>query len=59
MSKLSAPALRALKAEGITTLKKLATYSEAEILALHGVGKTTLPVLRAELEKEGLNFRQD
>ncbi len=57
MSGLSAPALRALKAEGITTLKKLSKYSEREILALHGIGKTALPILNAELKKVGLGFR--
>jgi hypothetical protein len=54
---LSAPAQRALKNGGVTTLKKLAKYSEKEVLALHGMGPASLPILRAALKKEGLSFR--
>ena len=53
---LSAPARSALEAAGITTLKKLAKYREKDILALHGIGKASLPVLRDVLKKKGLSF---
>ncbi|MFM7022454.1 MAG: RNA polymerase alpha subunit C-terminal domain-containing protein [Flavobacteriales bacterium] len=55
---LPAPARRALEHEGITTATNLSQYSEAEILALHGIGKTSIPKLKEELKKEGLTFRK-
>ena len=57
MSGLSAPAQRALKNEGIKSVKQLSKYSEKEILKLHGIGKTAIPVLKKELKKEKLNFK--
>lgn len=38
LAELSAPARNALEHHGITTLNALATYSEREILKLHGMG---------------------
>lgn len=58
LSLLAAPARRALENEGITTLKKLSTYTEAEILALHGMGKSSIPKLKEALKKEKLNFKK-
>lgn len=55
---LAAPARRALENAGITTLKKLSALSEAELLMLHGMGKASLPKLRAALEAAGLSFRK-
>lgn len=57
LSRLGAPARRALENEGIGTLQQLARYSEKEILALHGMGPGTLPKLRAMLKAEHLSFR--
>lgn len=57
LSKLSAPARRALEHEGITTLQQLSTFSEKEILKLHGIGPASLPVLRASLHESGLSFK--
>lgn len=54
---LSVPARRALTSKGIHSLPALAGYSEKEILALHGIGKTTLPKLRAALKAGGLSFQ--
>ncbi len=56
-SDLSAPAKRALENEGITSLKALARYTEKDILLLHGMGKTSLPKLRAALKTAGLHFK--
>jgi DNA-directed RNA polymerase alpha subunit len=56
-SALSAPARRALEAAGITTLQQLATYSEKEILKLHGMGKASLPRLKEALKHEGFSFK--
>ncbi|MCP1135197.1 RNA polymerase alpha subunit C-terminal domain-containing protein [Paenibacillus polysaccharolyticus] len=57
MSLLSAPVRRALEAEDITTLPKLAEYTEKEILKLHGIGPSSMPILRKSLEEEGLSFK--
>lgn len=57
LSILSNPARRALEHSGITTLEILATYTEKEILALHGMGPASLPKLRAALEAAGLTFQ--
>jgi hypothetical protein len=59
LSLLSTPAFRALNNEGITTIKKLAKFTEKEILNLHGIGKTTIPILITELEKNNLSFRKE
>ncbi len=55
---LSAPAKRALENAGIKTAKQLASHSREEILALHGIGKTAIPVLEKALEKEKLKFKK-
>ncbi len=54
---LSAPARRALLGVGIDTLKKLARHSEKDVLALHGMGPSALPKLRAALNDAGLAFK--
>ena len=57
--KLSAPVKRALAMAEITSLETLASYSEKEILALHGIGPRALPMLRTALQTVGLAFRRD
>ena len=57
LSELNAPARRALERAGITTLTKLARYTENEILQLHGMGPATMPKLRASLRRERRSFR--
>jgi len=57
LSKLSAPARRALENKGITTMEQLSEYSEKEILALHGIGKTSIPILRKVLAEKNLSFK--
>jgi predicted RecB family nuclease len=54
---LGAPVRRALDGMGIDSLKKLARHTETDILALHGVGPSSLPVMRAALKAAGLSFR--
>lgn len=54
---LSAPALRALLNAKITTLQKMTGYTEKEILALHGMGPSSMPKLRDALEKKALKFK--
>lgn len=55
--KLSQPAHRALAGAGIKTLAQLAKRTEAEVLALHGVGPTAIPVMKAALKAKGLTFK--
>ena len=54
---IGAPATRALAAEGIVSLAGVAERSEAELLALHGVGPRALRILREHLAAAGLAFR--
>ncbi len=56
---LAIPVKRALAIAKITTLEKLASYSEEEILALHAIGPKDLPKLRAALQAVSLAFRRD
>jgi predicted RecB family nuclease len=58
LSVIVAPARRALEREGITTLKRLSEYSEKELLMLHGVGPSTIPKLKKELESSGYAFKE-
>ena len=55
---IGAPATRALQNAGIDSLKKLSTYTEKEILKLHGVGKTAIPKLKKALSEEGFDFKK-
>lgn len=57
--KTGAPARRALLSKGIDSAEKLSRYSEKEILALHGIGKTSVPVLRKAMQDEGLDFKKE
>lgn len=59
LSYLNAPARRALEGEGITTVEKLSQYTQKEILSLHGIGKTSIPILEKLLANQNLTFRED
>ncbi len=60
LSLLSSPARSALLHYlGIDTLEKLSGYTEKEILALHGMGKASMPILRKALEEKGLTFKKE
>lgn len=58
LSLLGAPARRALERENIRTLDDLSKYSEKEILALHGIGKSSIPKLQELLLEKGLTFKK-
>ena len=57
MTILPAPARRALENAAITSLVKLSTYTENEIMKLHGIGNTAIEKLRSALLQEGLHFK--
>ena len=52
------PAAGAFAHAGIAHLGQLAEYTEAEVLALHGMGPKALGVLREALAAKGLSFKQ-
>lgn len=56
MAGLSAPAQRALVAAGILQPEILASYSETDLLKLHGLGKASLPILKKNLQTLGLQL---
>jgi len=58
LSLLGAPARRALQHAGVGSLEELATHTEKEILQLHGIGPSSMPVLREALKGSGLKFRE-
>ena len=51
------PAANALDLAGITTLEQVAEHTEAELLALHGVGPKAARILREALAARGLAMR--
>jgi hypothetical protein len=55
---LSNPALTALLNSGIINHKVLSDYTEQEVLKLHGVGKTAIPILTKALNQKGLSFKK-
>ncbi|MFF2440265.1 RNA polymerase alpha subunit C-terminal domain-containing protein [Priestia megaterium] len=57
LSRLSAPARRALENNGVTTLQQVSKFSEKEILQFHGMGPASLPKLRTALQANGLAFK--
>jgi predicted RecB family nuclease len=58
LSLLGAPARRALESRGISTVEQLSKFSEEEILQFHGIGKSSMPILRNALNKNALSFKK-
>lgn len=56
--KISVPALRALQSVHIKTLKDLSKWSEDKLLELHGMGPSTILILRAALKAKRLSFKK-
>jgi len=55
---LSNPARNALLHYKIDTIQKLSSYTEKEILKIHGIRKASLPTFKKALEENGLTFKQ-
>ncbi|MBB4934296.1 hypothetical protein F4561_005116 [Lipingzhangella halophila] len=51
------PATRALLGAGLTTLARVATCTEDELLALHGVGPKAVRILGESLAQQGMSLR--
>jgi uncharacterized protein YdhG (YjbR/CyaY superfamily) len=56
---IGAPATRALAHAGITRLADVATWTERDLLELHGVGPKAIRILSPLLAEQGLGFRSD
>ena len=57
-TELSAPAQRALLNAGISTILKLSKHTKKEVLALHGMGPASIPLLESALKDKGLTFKK-
>ncbi|HSB92423.1 MAG TPA: DUF1801 domain-containing protein [Flavitalea sp.] len=58
MRSISAPARRALAAAGISTPRQLSKYSASQLLAMHGMGPSSIPKIEAELNAVGLALKK-
>lgn len=58
LSKLAAPAQRALASIGVADLRQLSKFSEAEVAQLHGMGPNALNTLREAMKAQGFSFKQ-
>lgn len=58
LPKIGRPAASALLSIGVSTLGQVAAMSEAELLALHGVGPRAVRILREALQAAGSGFRR-
>lgn len=59
LSLIGAPARRALENEGISTLKKLATFRKSEISKLHGMGPSAIGKLMLAMKESNLEFKSE
>jgi len=57
LAPFSSPVRNALTNAGIDTVQQLANHTEKEILALHGIGKSSLPRFYEALAAAGLQFK--
>jgi len=57
LASLPAPARRALENKGISSLRQLSKYNETDISKLHGMGPSTMSMLRHEMKVNGLSFK--
>jgi hypothetical protein len=53
---IGAPAGRAFAAAGYRRLEDFTEVTEADLLAMHGVGPKAIRILRAALKEAGLGF---
>lgn len=58
LPKLAAPAQRALALIGVSDLKQLSKFTEAEVAQLHGMGPNAIGKLRDALKAHGLSFKR-
>lgn len=51
-------AARALSVHDVTSLRRVATHSKKELLAIHGVGPKAIAILADALAAKGLEFKE-
>lgn len=56
LPRIGSPATNALAGEGVVTLEQVATWTERDLLALHGVGPKAIRILREAMSERGLDF---
>lgn len=56
LPRIGKPATRALLEAGVVTLAQVSTFSEAQLLAMHGVGPKAVGILREALAARSLSF---
>ena len=56
---IGAPATRALREVGVTTLEQVATHTSADLAAMHGVGPMAIGRLREAMAERGLDYAGD
>jgi hypothetical protein len=56
---LSKPAQRALINAGIFTVQDLSKRTQRQVMALHGMGPTSIPVLKEALMSAALRFTRE
>lgn len=59
LTQVGASARSALEKEGITTVEKLASFTEKKLRMLHGVGPGTIQKLRDILKEDGRTFADE
>lgn len=56
---MASPVRGALEHKGIKTLKQLSKYTEKEILNMHGIGPSSMPLFKKKLKDAGLSFKTE
>ncbi|MDP3492837.1 MAG: hypothetical protein Q8R82_06955 [Hyphomonadaceae bacterium] len=56
LPKLAAPAQRAIAGAGVSSLTKLAQMTEADVVALHGMGPNAMTTLKTAMKAKKLSF---
>jgi predicted flap endonuclease-1-like 5' DNA nuclease len=56
---VSKPALRALASVGVTRLDQVTRFTEAELLALHGMGPKAIGIIKTALLAQGKSLAKD
>lgn len=59
LPKIGGPATGALHAAGVDTLAAAAALTEAELLAMHGIGPKAVRILREHLAGRGVELGRD
>lgn len=58
LSQLSLPARNSLISNGINSVQDLSNYAEKDVLGFHGMGPSSIPILRKALDEKGLSYKK-